>query len=95
MKLATAFALLSLAATPALAEEPVQLKSGPGQDVVETRCNACHSLDYVRMNSPYLTSDGWKAEVAKMRTAFGAEIDDAEADAIVKYLTVTYGPPAS
>lgn len=95
MKLATPFALLLLAATPALAEDPVDLKAGAGKEVVETRCGACHSLDYVRMNSPFLTADAWKAEVAKMRAAFGAEIDDAEAAAIVKYLSATYGPPPS
>ena len=95
MKLVSALALLLLGATPALAEDPVELKAGPGQDVVETRCGACHSLDYVRMNSPFLTGAGWKAEVTKMRTAFGAEIDDAEAAIIVQYLTTTYGPPAS
>jgi mono/diheme cytochrome c family protein len=95
MQLFTPLALLLLAAAPALAEEAVELKPGPGQDIVQSRCSACHSLDYVRMNSPFLTGDGWKAEVAKMRTAFGAEIDDAEADAILKYLAVSYGPPAS
>ena len=96
MQLAIPLALLLLGATPALAEEqPVELKAAPGQEVVQTRCAACHSLDYVRMNSPFLTADGWKAEVAKMRTAFGAEIDDAEAATIVNYLTATYGPPGS
>ena len=96
MRFATPLFLALLAAAPALAEEqPVQLKAGPGLEVVQTRCAACHSLDYVRMNSPFLTADGWKAEVTKMRTAFGAEIDDAEAATIVNYLAATYGPPGS
>jgi mono/diheme cytochrome c family protein len=95
MKLATPLALLLLFATPALAEDPVELKPGPGKDVVETSCGACHSLDYVRMNSPFLTADAWKAEVTKMRTAFHAEIDDADAATILKYLSATYGPPPS
>jgi mono/diheme cytochrome c family protein len=73
---------------------PVERESGPGRNIVETRCNACHSLDHGRMNSPFLTSDGWRAGVAKMRSIFGAGIDDAEAGAIVKYLTTTCGPPA-
>jgi mono/diheme cytochrome c family protein len=94
MKLATA--LMLLAAAPALAEEqPVELKPGPGQDVVATQCGACHSLDYVRMNSPFLTGDGWKAEVTKMRTAFGADINDTDAATIINYLSTTYGPPGS
>jgi mono/diheme cytochrome c family protein len=95
MKLATPLFLLLLTAAPALADEqPVELKSGPGQDVVEATCGACHSLDYVRMNSPFLTGDGWKAEVTKMRNAFGADISDTNAATIINYLTTTYGPPA-
>ncbi|MFI4981556.1 MAG: cytochrome c [Nevskiales bacterium] len=89
------FALLLLAAVPARAEQPVALTPGPGQEVTANACAACHSLDYIRMNSPFLTVDGWKAEVAKMRTAFGASIDDAQADAIVKYLGSAYGAPPS
>ena len=94
MKPAAPLVLLLLTAVPALAEEqPVELKAGPGQHVVEAHCGACHSLDYVRMNSPFLTGDGWKAEVTKMRTAFGADISDTDATTIVNYLTTIYGPP--
>jgi uncharacterized protein (DUF697 family) len=45
------------------------------------------------MNSVFLTPDAWKAEVAKMREAYGAPIDDDTAAAIVKYLSATYGVP--
>jgi len=84
---------LLLAAAPARADEPaVELKSGPGQDIVQAQCNVCHSLDYIRMNSPFLTPDAWKAEVTKMRTAYGAPINDQDADTILKYLSATYGP---
>ena len=55
-------------------------------------CSACHSLDYVKMNAPFLTEAVWKAEVAKMRTVFGSPIDDAVAAEIVQYLTAQYGP---
>jgi mono/diheme cytochrome c family protein len=90
-----AFLLLPLAAAPARAQEqPVELKAGPGQDIVQNECSVCHSLDYIRMNSPFLTGDGWKAEVTKMRAAFGAPIDDADADAIIQYLSTHYGSPA-
>ncbi len=73
---------------PALA----QLKPGAGMDTVEANCAACHSTDYIRMNAPFLTEQVWKAEVAKMRTAFGSPIDDAVAAEIVQYLTAQYGP---
>lgn len=95
MHVFAAIVLLALAVVPARADEqPVELKPGPGQDIVQNECNVCHSLDYIRMNSPFLTADGWKAEVTKMRTAFGAPIDDADADAILKYLSANYGAPA-
>lgn len=80
--------------SPALADEkPIALSAGSGADVVEQNCSGCHSLDYVRMNAPFLTADVWKAEVTKMRTAFGASIDDADAAKIIAYLTTSYGPP--
>jgi mono/diheme cytochrome c family protein len=87
---------VALAAAPALAEEqPVELKSAPGAELVSQTCGSCHSLDYIRMNSPFLSSDIWKAEVAKMRAAFGAIMDDADAATIQKYLADNYGLPAS
>lgn len=88
----TAFVLLLLA-TPAGAQEAAALKPGPGQDVTQTVCGACHTTNYIAMNSPFLTAAAWTAEVAKMRTAFGAPMDDAQAAEIVKYLAANYGPP--
>jgi mono/diheme cytochrome c family protein len=81
-----------IVAAPALADEPtVELKNAPGLDKVENNCGACHSLDYIQMNSPYLNAAGWDAEVAKMRGAYGAPIDDADAKAIADYLKKNYG----
>ena len=83
-----------LAAMPALAQEDtITPKPGPGQDVTIAGCIGCHSLDYIQMNSVFLTPDGWKAEVNKMRQAFGAPIDEPTADAIVRYLSATYAVP--
>jgi mono/diheme cytochrome c family protein len=50
-----AIALLTLAlATPALGDESkIELKKAPGLDKVEANCAACHSLDYIPMNSPF------------------------------------------
>lgn len=88
-----ALILLALA-LPALAQEvPVNLKPAEGLVAVQTSCGGCHSLDYIPMNAPFLSAEGWKAEVAKMRAAFAAPIDDAAAEAVLKYLTVNYGPP--
>jgi hypothetical protein len=81
--------LLSL---PAFADEkPVELKQGPGLEQVENNCGACHSLDYIPMNSPYLNAAGWTAEVTKMIKAYGAPVDEADAKTIIEYLTKNYG----
>jgi sulfite dehydrogenase (cytochrome) subunit B len=90
-----AFALLITAGlgAPAFAqEEPaIKLKEAPGLDRVEANCNACHSLDYVQMNSPFLNAAGWEAEVTKMIKAYGAPIKDADAAVIADYLKKNYG----
>jgi mono/diheme cytochrome c family protein len=58
------FTVALLLATPAaLADENVPLKPGPGLDVVQTSCSICHTLNYIRMNSVFLTQNDWKAEV--------------------------------
>jgi len=73
------------------ADMPAPMKPGPGDTLTAGVCNACHTSDYIVMNSWFLTADQWKAEVAKMRTAFGAPIDDATAAEITAYLATNYG----
>jgi len=88
----TIFVVLAAIASPALAaEQPITLKPAPGLDRVEANCGACHSLDYIPMNSPFLSAESWKAEVDKMIKAFGAPIDEADAKVIIEYLTRNYG----
>jgi len=87
------FVLACCVASPALAQR-APLPPGPGKDVVETACATCHTLSYIPMNSRFLTPDAWKAEVTKMRTAFGAPIDDDAANAIIAYLAAHYAAPA-
>ena len=82
---------LALAASPALAQESkVVLKDGPGKDKVQA-CVACHSLDYIPMNSRFLDKAGWTASVNKMINAFGAPIAKEDVDAIATYLAENYG----
>jgi mono/diheme cytochrome c family protein len=80
-----------MAISSAADERPVQLKQAPGLDKVEGNCAGCHSLDYVPMNSPFLSAAGWDAEVAKMINAFGAPIDQTDAKTIADYLKSNYG----
>jgi mono/diheme cytochrome c family protein len=82
-----------LSAAPAMAQEQVTLKPGPGLDVVTTTCSTCHTLNYIKMNSVFLTPDEWKAEVIKMQKLLGGPFDDATAEAIIKYLSTTYATP--
>ena len=85
---------VALAATiVAAAEQRVELKAGAGRDKVEANCVACHSLDYIVANSPFMTRQVWDAEVTKMIKAFGAPVSDADAKAIVDYLSANYGAP--
>jgi len=85
-------AAVMLAATAAGAEEkPIRLKAGPGLEKVEAYCSACHSLDYIQMNSQFLTAAQWDAEVKKMVGVMGAPIDEADAKIILEYLKKNYG----
>ncbi|MFZ1950791.1 MAG: cytochrome c [Pseudolabrys sp.] len=85
-----AAALIALPVT-ASAEQVIKLKQGPGLDKVEANCQACHSLSYIPMNSPFLNAAGWDATVNKMINALKAPIDEADAKAIKEYLAKNYG----
>jgi mono/diheme cytochrome c family protein len=72
-------------------ELQITLKDAPGRDQVLNNCGACHSLDYIEMNSPFMDRGVWEAEVTKMIKVFGAPIDDADAKVIAAYLAANYG----
>lgn len=83
-------------APTALAEEDaIELKPGDGVEIVRQNCAACHSLDYIQMNSPFLDQKGWTAEVTKMVKTFGAPVEEADQQMIIEYLTANYGKPPS
>jgi mono/diheme cytochrome c family protein len=83
-------AVLLVAGAAAAQESKVQLKDGPGRDRANA-CLACHSLDYIQMNSRFLDKAGWTASVNKMINAFGAPIQKEDVDAIATYLSENYG----
>jgi mono/diheme cytochrome c family protein len=95
MRTTIATLALLLLAAPAWAQSTFTLKPGPGRNLTQSSCGACHTPGYIQMNSPFLTENGWKVEVTKMRTAFGAPIDDAQANEIIQYLTAHYAVPSS
>jgi hypothetical protein len=61
--------------------------------IVAAGCAVCHSLAYIPMNARFMAPEVWKAEVTKMRVAFGAPIDDDTANEIIAYLVANYGVP--
>ena len=90
------FALVLLVSTGTVLaqEEKVVLKDAPGRDKA-MQCLACHSLDYIQMNSRFLDKAGWTASVNKMINAFGAPIPKEDVDAIATYLAENYGKPSA
>ena len=92
MKSLIVAALLATIAGQAEADEfSVKLKGGADAEVVANNCAACHSLDYIVMNSPFPTRTLWQAEVGKMIKAYGADISAEDAKAIADYLANYYG----
>ena len=89
----------ALAPLAAYAEQKLSLKSvsvdlpfgdrmfpdGPGADLVNGNCLACHSVGMV-LNHPALSEAQWRTEVEKMRTAYKAPIDPKDVDKIITYL---------
>ena len=98
---AVALTIAVLGASPApvarvnvrLPADDVAFKPGAGSQTATARCLICHSAAYVTTQPP-LERAKWQAEVAKMRTAFGAPMSDADAAEIVDYLTSAYGKPS-
>ena len=58
---------------------------GPGADVVNNNCLACHSAEMI-LTQPPLSHAAWQAEVEKMRKTYKAPVDDKDVPAIVDYL---------
>jgi hypothetical protein len=73
-------------------EQSIKLAGGTQATLVQLRCSTCHSLDYIVMNSPFLTRNAWEAEVRKMMKAMAAPIPESDVAPIVDYLTQYYGP---
>ena len=65
--------------------------SGPGSDVVNNNCLACHSAGMV-LNQPALPAAAWKAEAEKMIHVYKAPVDEKDVAAIVEYLATLQRP---
>jgi hypothetical protein len=58
--------------------------SGPGSDVADSQCLICHSAGMV-LRQPPLTKEEWRAEILKMRSAYGALLPVDQVDALSEY----------
>jgi hypothetical protein len=67
-------------------------KNAPGVELAQANCMMCHSTEYVSTQPP-MPRKYWEATVKKMKEKFGAPTPDAQAAAIVDYLTAAYGVP--
>ncbi len=65
------------------------LPEGPGKDVTEKMCSACHGLQNVI--KARMTKDGWTAMVDDM-VARGAEGTDDEIEKVTNYLAANFSP---
>jgi cytochrome c5 len=74
-----------------LPDSAAMFPPGPGADVANSNCLACHSVGMV-MNQPVMPKAAWEAEVNKMRNAFKAPVDASDVPAIVDYLVSIKGP---
>jgi hypothetical protein len=90
MRILAAVLLAAVALAAFGQESKVRLKDAPGREKVNA-CLACHSADYITMNSRYMDKAAWTASVNKMINAFGAPIDKGDVDAIATYLAQNYG----
>ena len=63
----------------------VEFPAGHDADLTNVHCLICHSAGMV-LSQPALTKEQWRAEVIKMRSAFGALIPDGQVEAVTDYL---------
>jgi cytochrome c5 len=85
----TALVLKSTKVT--LPDSTAMFPPGPGADVANANCLACHSLGMV-MNQPVMPKAAWEVEVNKMRNVYKAPVPETDVAAIVDYLTSIKGP---
>jgi hypothetical protein len=93
MRIIAGIFAVAVAGSAAAQESKVVLKDAPGKDKT-AQCMACHSLDYIQMNSRFMDKAGWTASVNKMINVFAAPIPKSDVDAIAGYLAEQYGRPA-
>jgi len=73
-----------------LPDETAEFRQGPGVEMAEINCVACHSADYIETQPPAMGHGFWETEVKKMKNVYGAPIEEADIQGIADYLASTY-----
>ncbi len=82
-------AAISVAAAQAPAPDLSLLPAGPGRDLVGAKCGTCHTLAIVV--GQRRDRAAWEQSIDQM-IGRGAEISDAEYEAIAAYLGTNFAP---
>ena len=77
-----------------LPPESVIFKKAPGAEIAAGQCLLCHSAEYITTQPP-LARAAWKASVEKMQLKYGAPMPAEQVEALVDYLTKSYGPESA
>jgi len=81
--------LLAAGIVPITALQAQDMPDGPGKDIVEKTCTACHDASAITsMNGG---ADIWQSVVDDMKSR-GADATEADFRTIIQYLTKYYGP---
>jgi mono/diheme cytochrome c family protein len=67
-----------------------EFPAGKGSEIANANCLICHSAG-MALRQPPLTVDEWRAEITKMKTAFGAPIPADQIDELADYLSTVDG----
>jgi hypothetical protein len=61
-------------------------QGGQWAKLANTHCLLCHSKGMIDTQPP-LSSDTWKKEIIKMRSAYGCPLRDDQVDGLVKFIS--------
>lgn len=81
--------VITLAVTAAGQSPPPALPEGPGKELVEAVCTACHTLE--RVAAKHATKAEWQDKVLEMLQE-DPDITQQERDQIVEYLAKAFPP---
>ena len=68
----------------------VTFPDGDGSEIASANCLICHSAGMI-LRQPPLTMAEWRAEIEKMKTAYGAPIPSDQINPLAKYLATIDG----